>query len=336
MVLLRRRRLILGTTLGVAVLAVLITVLSAREYTTSASFRPQGSSGGSELAALASQFGVRVPMGAEESESPAFYAEVLTSREILAQIAAGGWEIDGASMTLVEFLDIEEETPGLEEREVIRWLRDEAISVSTGRETGIVHLEVKTRSPELSAQVAERLLGEVNRFNLETRRSQAAAERAFIEARVAAVESELREAETELLAHIQSNRQIGGSPELQYERTLLQDEASNRRQIYMSLVQAYEEARISEVRDTPVLTVLQRPYLPPAPDERGLLLRAVLGAVLGGLLGILLAFLTEAMVGPDPDAEGPRAEFRRSWDGFVSSLPLAGRLRARRSHEAPR
>jgi uncharacterized protein involved in exopolysaccharide biosynthesis len=224
----------------------------------------------------------------------------------------------------------------LEEREAIWWLQEEALAVRTERETGIVYVSVTSEDPDLSLQVAERLLDEVNRFNLETRQSQAAAERAFIENRVEAVEAELREAEAALLAHIQSNRQIGGSPELQYERERLQEEASSRRQIYMSLVQSYEEARISEVRDTPVLTVLQTPFLPPAPDPRRLVIRTLVGAVVGGVLGLLLAFLAEALGGPVPETGGPRAEVRRSWDGLVSSLPVYGRMRSRRPSEAPR
>ncbi len=336
LVLLRRRRLIVGSVLVVAVLTILVTLISSRDYTTVASFRPQGSSGGSELAALASQFGVRVPMGVDETESPEFYAELVTSRQVLVQVASGSYQVDGADRSLVEILDIEEDTPGLEEREVIEWLQEEALRVSTGRETGIVHVRVTTDDPDLSFQVAARLLDEVSRFNLETRQSQAAAERAFIEDRVRAVQAELLEAEESLLAHIQNNRQIGSSPELQFERDRLQEEASSRRQIYMSLVQAFEEARISEVRDTPVLTVLQTPYVPPAPDPRGLLVRTLLGAVLGGFLGMLLAFLSEALGGAIPESDGPRAEFRRSWDGLMSSLPLLGRLRSRRPSEASR
>ena len=62
---------------------------------------------------------------------------------------------------------------------------EEAVAVGTGRETGIVHLDVTTTSAELSRQIADQLLQEVERFNLQTRQSRGAAERAFIEERVA-------------------------------------------------------------------------------------------------------------------------------------------------------
>lgn len=333
--LLRRRALILRTAGVVAVLAVVLALVSARSYTTSASFRPQGSAGATDLAALASQFGVRVP-NQEETESPAFYAELLTSRPILARVAAATYRIEDGPTTLVDFLEIEEETPGLEEREALRWLEEEAVAVGTGRETGIVHLDVTTTSAELSRQIADQLLQEVERFNLQTRQSRGAAERSFIEERVAAVREELAEAEGALLAHIQSNRQITSSPELQFQRNQLQDEVASRRQVYTSLVQAYEEARISEVRDTPVLTVLQTPFAPPAPDERGLVLRFLLGAVLGGVLGVLLALFSESLAGPGVEPGSPQAEVRRSWDEVLSSLPLLRRGRTRQPTEAPR
>jgi len=333
--LLRRRALIVRSVLVVTALAVLLAFVGGRSYTTSASFRPQGSSGASDLAALASQFGVRVP-NPEETESPAFYAELLTSRPILAGVAAAAYRIDGVVTSLVDFLEIEEESAALEEREVLAWLEDEAIIVGTGRETGIVHLDVTTSAPELSMQIAEQLLRQVERFNLQTRQSRGAAERAFIEERVAAVQGELAEVEAALLAHIQSNRQITNSPELQFQRNQLQDEVASRRQVYTSLVQAYEEARISEVRDTPVLTVLQTPFAPPAPDDRGLLIRLVLGVVLGSLIGVLLALVAEALEAPEVEPGSPRAEVRRSWNRLRSSVPSLRRGRPRPPTEVPR
>ena len=58
-VLLRRRGTIVLTTILVSALAVAVTLSRAETFTTSASFRPQGSeASGGQLMALASQFGV--------------------------------------------------------------------------------------------------------------------------------------------------------------------------------------------------------------------------------------------------------------------------------------
>ena len=97
--------------------------------------------------------------------------------------------------------------------------------------------------------------------------------------------------------------------------------------VLTTLVQAYEQARISEVRDTPVITVLQAPFLPPGPDDRRLLLSAALGIVLGGMAGIVFAFLIEAFGRPS-QGDPAREDFQRTWDGVVRSIPFMGGSRS--------
>lgn len=322
-VLLRRRVLIVRTVFVVVLVAVAVAFARHRTWTTTASFRPQGSSGASELAALASQFGVNV--GArDEGESPAFYQEVLSSREILARVAAESYESDQGSRPLADLLDIRAETPQLRLARTVEWLRDEGLSVSTGRETGIVTVSVKSRWPAVSLGIADRLLAEVSRFNLETRQSQARAERDFIEARVAAAAGDLQTAEENLQEFLRNNRVVGEFSQAKLEFDRLQREVLNRQQVYSTLVQSYEQARITEVRDTPVLTVLQSPYLPPEPDGRGLVLGAALGVVLGGMMGVILAFLVEVF--QRPDASDPaRRDFQEAWAGLRRSLPFGPR-----------
>lgn len=319
-VLLRRRGLIVRSVLLVAVLAVVVAFIRARTWTTAAAFRPQGSSGASELASLASQFGVNVG-AADEGESPAFYQELLGSREILTRVAAQPYATGEDTLPLVDLLELEADSEALRLDRAIRWLREEAVSVSTGRETGTVTLEVQTEWPLVSLHIARNLLDEVARFNLETRQSQARAERAFIEDRVRAAEASLRAAEAALQEFVRSNRVVGEFSELALERERLQREVNNRSQVYNTLLQSYEQARISEVRDTPVITVLQPPFLPPEPDGRGLTLAGALGLVLGGMVGVVLAFLVEVFQRPDP-ADPARRDFQEAWSGLLQSLPF--------------
>ena len=92
-------------------------------------------------------------------------------------------------------------------------------------------------------------------------------------------------------------------------------------------MQALDEARISEVRDTPVITVLQAPFLPPGPDDRSLLLAVALGLVLGGMGGVVLAFVVEAVRRPAP-GDPAREDFQRAWNALVASIPFLGRRSA--------
>ena len=328
-VLLRRRGTIVLTMVLCVAGAFAFTLLSPDTFTTQASFQPQGSeASASQLMALAGQFGVNVPGAGGEELSPAFYAELLASREILHRVASRSYTVEGVGfVALTDLLEIDEDTEPLRIEEAIEQLREELVSIPTSRETGILTIEVTTEWPDLSMAIVERLLDEIQVFNLETRRSQAAAERAFIEARVDSARLALNSAEDAMQVFMQANRRYEDSPELTFQAERLQREIARQQQVYTGLIQSFEEARIAEVRDTPVITVLQTPYLPPGPDDRSLLLTVALGLALGAIGGIVLAFVVEALRRPAP-GDPAREDFQRAWDALVGSIPLVGRRSA--------
>lgn len=329
-VLLRRRGTIVASVVLTVALAVTYTLVRSETFTTQASFRPQGSeASSSQLMALAGQFGVNIPgLGSGEELSPAFYAELLSSREILHRVASRTFEVAGEGVvSLPDLLEIDEDTEDLRVEEAVEQLREDLVTVQTGRETGIVTVEVQSDWPDLSLEIAERLLEAIAIFNLDTRQSNAAAERAFIEERVDSARHALLAAEGELQAFLDANRGWEESSQLQFQEARIQRDISLRQQVYSGLVQALEEARISEVRDTPVITVLQAPFLPPGPDDRPLLLAIALGIVLGGMGGIVLAFVVEAVKRPSP-GDPAREDFQRAWDSLLGSLPFVGARRA--------
>src|SRR2546427_12067299 len=85
----RRYRLVLGVPFAAAVLTSVVVLMMHPTYAATASFVPENpveSRLPSGLAGLASQFGVN--LGAEASRSPAFYADLLRSRQILGDVLA--------------------------------------------------------------------------------------------------------------------------------------------------------------------------------------------------------------------------------------------------------
>ena len=328
-VLVRRRVAIVVTTIVVTALAIALSLLGPDAYTTSAAFRPQGSDASpTELLALASQFGFDAGGGSAQEVSPAFYAELLISRGILSRVGSQKYGVEGVGeTTLADLLEIEEDTEELGHEEVIDWLLEDAVSVSTAGETGTVTLTVETEWPDLSQEIAIGLIEEITIFNLDTRQSQAAAERTFIEARVDSARAELRAVESDLQAFLEANRQWQNAPLLIFQHDRLEREVILRQSVLTTLVQSHEQARIAEVRDTPVITVLEKPFLPPGPDERYFVLSAALGILLGGLAGIVLAFLIEAFRRPAA-GDGARENFQESWNGLVRSIPFVPRRRA--------
>ncbi len=305
-VVLRGRRLTAALATALFVITVGTTLLAKRTYTATASFTPaSGSGSGALLSGLAAQLGVAT--GAPE-QSPQFYADLIGTREILADLAEHEYVVGtgGASRraTMMDLLEIRAPTEPVRLARTVERLRG-LVTARTSSRTGVVIASVQSRWPELSEALATRLMELVNRFNLETRQTQAAAERRFVEERVDSVRRDLRAAEDRLLQFLQRNREFRSSPVLVFEQERLAREVGVHQQVFASLAQAYEQARIEAVRNTPVITVIERPTRPVRPDRRRLVAKAFLAVVFGGLAGIALAVGRELFAATgrdDPDA----------------------------------
>ena len=246
-----------------------------------------------------------------------FYAALLRSPEILFatveteySVPAGDASGSSRQATLLELFNARGDTRGARIEMAARALNDR-LSVGVERETGVVSLSVTTKSAALSQQIASRMLELVNDFNLKTRQSQAAAERRFISGRLGESALELSAAEDSLQSFLQQNRRYENSPELTFEFDRLERRVALRQQIYTTLSEAYEEARIDEVRNTPVITIVEQPKLAARRDPRRLVFKALLGLILGGIVGLLVGLLRDA-------AERARRDESDSYDEFMS------------------
>jgi uncharacterized protein involved in exopolysaccharide biosynthesis len=246
-----------------------ISLLLAPTYTASTTFVP--ASGGSPptlpagLAGLATQFGINIASGS--SLSPDFFAEVLTSRELLRATLLSSFDDPrraGSSRALLDILDVRHHAGEDRLSEGIRQLEKD-VSQRVDRRTGIVTLTVKGRPPALVAAVANRMVELLNTFNLEKLQSQSRERRRFAEERKNQAEQELRAAEAQHLRFLQSNRRYNDSPLLSFEENRLARQVQLRQEIFQTLTREYEEARIAEVRDTPLLTTIDAAV---PPDRR--------------------------------------------------------------------
>jgi uncharacterized protein involved in exopolysaccharide biosynthesis len=177
---------------------------------------------------------------------------------------------------------------GIERDAAIRQLR-EMMATSASLKTGIVRFSVKSESPSLAVGIAQRVLSVLSQFNVKNRQTQAAAERAFVEQRLGEVASDLRLAELRLQEFLQRNRDYRGSPQLTFEFDRLSRDLSFRQQLYTSVAQAYEQAKIDAVRDTPLFSIIEVPQIPSAPNGRGIARGAILALLSGLFVGSFAA-----------------------------------------------
>lgn len=173
---------------------------------------------------------------------------------------------------------------------------EQVMRVTVSARTNIVRVETTTRYPELSLRLTESALALLNNFNVETRRSQATAQRQFLERRLTEVSQELVDAEDAARDFAKRNRaSLATSPELALQQERLTRAVSQREEVYSGLVQALEQAKLDEIRDTPLLTITELPELPARPDRRGLVIATLIAMVMGCFVGAVVAVVRYAL-----------------------------------------
>jgi uncharacterized protein involved in exopolysaccharide biosynthesis len=290
--LVRWRGIFIGLTLAFGVLGFAVAKLN-RTWSVEATIRPQGPSGSpSRLAGLAAQFGFTLP-GAPVGDPVRFYAELLQSREVLGEavalpvsVATGRGGADSLRGTFLDFYHVtgvDSADRARRGRELLRSL----MTVTTDREAGFVRLKLVTKWPDLSLQLGSQVLALTSAASISKQQSQAVAERTFVEARMKDAQRALEEAETNLERFLTQNRLYQSSPLLTLQFGRLQRRVELRQQVFVGLAQAYEQARIDEVRDTPVLMVVDGVEGSLRPARRASL-DALLWMLVGGGCGFLL------------------------------------------------
>jgi uncharacterized protein involved in exopolysaccharide biosynthesis len=266
------------------VLGGVYAAVSKPAYTTKVAFIPQTESSQSMLVSLAARMGMSVS-GNNPEESAAFYARLLQSRPVLLPVVRMDYtDGDGRRwQTLSDYLKLKGRTQAQREAATVKWLQGNVL-VGVDAQSGIVSYSVKAGSAAVSLRIAVSMLEGVQSFNETSRQFRAAAERRFVEDKLAERENELRNAEEGLERFLTDNREFRQAPQLmlQYER--LQRDLARKNEIVTTLAQSFEQARIEEVRNTPRISIVEAPVLPAARDSKGVVLFSVLGLIFGALL----------------------------------------------------
>lgn len=290
----RQRRVALGIGLPIAGIGVALVFWMARTptYTAFASFIPQKSgsgAGGTGLAGLAAQYGLAIGSGGD-AESPEFYAELLGSRRLLLSAANGSYtpslapQVD-PPVSLIDLYGKEEKSAVRAREATLKRLRGD-MSVKVSRTTGVVSVAVKAEDPAVARQIVQAMIDEVQAYNLSMRQSRAAAERRFVEDRLARMRDELAQTERNLQEFLRNNRQFDNSPELRFAYDRRQRDVNLRQQVVTSLTESFEQARVEEVRNTPVISLIETPEEPGLPNPRGRVRKSLLVLLAAGFLGV--------------------------------------------------
>lgn len=152
----------------------------------------------------------------------------------------------------------------------------------------ILVVEVATRSPDLSRQVAERVLAGLEGFLHERTRTRGGAKVLFADERLEAARSELARSEATFKAFLERNHayQVSPDPAVHLRGLGLEADYKLKHQVVASLTVSREQALLEEKDNLPVLSVLDPPGEPTRPSgphrTRLVLASALAAAALAG------------------------------------------------------
>ena len=238
---------------------------------------------GGALANLGGQLGLDISGGRTQLR---FYPKLVSSYWFLSHLA------EKPSPTTTVFEMLEGRVPDSSSPDYHR-LMDGAVTrlghlvnIDVDDRANVFTVVVRLPSREAALATVANAVSLVTDFNTHVRRLQASDNRRFVEQRVDSARAELSSAEDAVAVFLQGNKSYEQSPLLAVEYQRLQRHVSLLQDVYVTLARNLEEARIDEVREAPVLTVVDPPHVTwrrAEPDRRRVVLTAV-GAVVGALL----------------------------------------------------
>lgn len=254
-----------------------------------------GSLGG--LAGLATQFGVNVPMeSTADLSSPLLYPELLRSRTFAEKILDKKFYTKkfDKELSLLAILTHGNEPPVLSRNELvvkaISTLNEEILSFNKDLKSTFSVIMVTAPEPLFAKELTEVVIAELEALN-RFYKSQTVSEKiSFIETRISSVKNELQASEKSLKDFNERNRQIS-SPALQLDQERMQRDVEVQKEIYLTLKQQQELAKIEEIQKISIVQVLDKPQVSLGPSNKNLKLSVIIAGILGVGLGILIGFI---------------------------------------------
>lgn len=280
-------------------IGVLLINIAEKEYEAESSFIPNNAEGASSrLAGMATAIGIASPV-AGTGLGPDFFADVLKSWDLLQEVALSNFIVrtgegaEGAEpQSLIEIYNTDAETEEGRLRAVVAKLRQN-VATRVSFRSGMVTLTTSAPTPELAVQINRRMLETLQQLNVDRRQAQARAERDFFEIGLQHAQGELEAAEQSYQRFQLENRSFVGSPTLSLEAARMERQIELRQKVYIALADAYEQARVQELRATPVVTIFDSPKHNTSSIRRGQLLRMILATACGFMLALVMVVAKE-------------------------------------------
>lgn len=251
-------------------LSVLYSLTQVNHYTSTAIILPADSKSGGMLgslggaAAAASALGISVP-GQDSSDSA--YVDILNSRPVREALLNTVFDFN------IKYFYRDIDRP--RQQTLYHYLgasnMDNAVKTTLGfitinrdLKTKTLTIQVETKSPQLSQQIAKRLVQLLNDFLLTKSQTKGSVKASFSEKRLQEGRAELDRAEETFRKFLTINRNyaVSPDPEVRLKGLRLENELKLQTQLVTSLALSREDALLQEKNDMPILNILDEGNLP--------------------------------------------------------------------------
>jgi uncharacterized protein involved in exopolysaccharide biosynthesis len=272
---------------SVTVAAIVISLLLPESFKSTAVILPDTDK--SKLSALGGLSDLASMAGVSTGDVSIvkLYPTIIKSESVLKNILYKKYKTKAFadSVNLLQFWKIEAKTPELVYEIGLKELQDGLI-VSSDIKLNVVTMEIVTDEPQLSADILNSVIAELDMFIRTKKKTNASEQRKWIEGRLTEVKSDLATSENALKDFRMSNRIVATSPQLLLEQERLLREVQINTTLYTELKKQYELIKIEEIKNIPLISVMDyaRPAAKKDKPKRSIIV----------LASLLLSFLGSA------------------------------------------
>tara|TARA_B100001029_G_C15043731_1_gene445550 strand:- start:635 stop:1594 length:960 start_codon:yes stop_codon:yes gene_type:complete len=223
------------------------------------------------------------------NESPYNIPDIIESRKLKKQLIYKKWYSEKYSDTinLINYWGIDKVKNASIESEIKALsILNSRISVLEGK-SGLISIKVEMEEPGLARDIANFIYPAIVKFTTEKHLAFSKLNLEFINERQEEIMKQLASAEEELKKFRERNRSIVESPKLQLEMERLLRTVEIQKEVFITLQQQYELARIEQVKESPSVVILDDAMLSLKSHYPNVKIIILTILILGIFLGIL-------------------------------------------------
>tara|TARA_Y100000768_G_C23990765_1_gene692597 strand:+ start:4714 stop:6159 length:1446 start_codon:yes stop_codon:yes gene_type:complete len=249
------------------------------------------------IAGIASQFGVNLNQEINtDLSSPSLYPEIIKSRVFAKKVIyktfyTGKYQKE---LPLIGIITNETDQSLFYSDSLfqigVKELNENYIEFDQDPKSAISVIKISTFEPSFSQKLANVVILELEKLNRFYKSVTVNEKIDFIENRINSVQENLETSENKLKNFNEKNRQVN-SPHLKLELDKLERDLEVEKEVYMTLKQQLELAKIEAIQESSIVQILDEPHLPLLPSNKNQIQSFLLSVILGFLLGVFAGFI---------------------------------------------